>query len=241
MVEIAASVLSADFGNLARDIKLAEEGGADIIHFDMMDGHFVPNLTIGPMIVQALRDVTKLPFDVHLMVDQPDNYINWLANIGCQSATVHVEACSHLNRTIAHILSKGMKAGVSLNPATPLSFLDYILPYLYQVLIMTVEPGFGGQDFIEEMYAKIQWTKSLIKAKNAKAKIEVDGGINEDTTRDVVAVGADILVAGSTIFNYGAPYDKNDEELRGRNIKGAIEILKREAEEGLKSCQEAKV
>ena len=201
MLRIAPSLLSADFSRLGEEVKRAEEGGADLLHFDVMDGRFVPNITFGPLVVEALRDKTKLPFDVHLMIEKPDNYIEPFAEAGGDIITVHAEACTHLQRTIRHIKQQGVKAGVALNPATSLHAIEYVLDDLDMVLIMTVNPGFGGQDFIAAMLPKIRKAKGMIEERGLKVDIEVDGGINIETAPLVVKAGANVLVAGTAIFD----------------------------------------
>lgn len=200
MKKIAPSILSADFSRLGEEVQAVERAGADLIHIDVMDGHFVPNITIGPLVVQAVRKVTALPLDVHLMISSPDQYIEEFARAGSDLITVHVEAGVHLNRTINLIKKQGVKAGVSLNPATPLSALDYVLEEVDMVLLMSVNPGFGGQFFIPNVAHKISRLREIIDVRNVPVEIEVDGGINFDTARMVARAGADILVAGSAIF-----------------------------------------
>src|SRR3989338_2320651 len=204
MVKIAPSILSADFGRLADEIRRVEKY-VDMMHIDVMDGHFVPNITFGPPVVRSIRVVTKLPFDVHLMVEKPDNYVDQFIDAGANLLTVHVETATHLHRTISNIKKKGAKAGVVLNPATPLSALDYMLEDVDMVLIMTVNPGFGGQHFIKSMLPKIRKLREIIDKAKLDVEIEVDGGINGDTARQVIAAGADILVAGSYIYESTDP------------------------------------
>ncbi|MBZ5749827.1 MULTISPECIES: ribulose-phosphate 3-epimerase [Metabacillus] len=201
MIKIAPSILSADFAKLAEEIKDVENGGADYIHVDVMDGHFVPNITIGPLIVEAIRPGTKLPLDVHLMIEQPDLYINEFVRAGADIITVHVEACKHLHRTIQLIKSFGIKAGVVLNPHTPVESIQHILEDIDMVLFMTVNPGFGGQAFIPQVLPKIKQLSDIIKEKQLPIEIEVDGGINEQTAKQCVEAGATVLVAGSAIYN----------------------------------------
>jgi ribulose-phosphate 3-epimerase len=200
-IQIAPSILSADFAKLGQEIQDVEQGGADVIHVDVMDGHFVPNITIGPLIVSAIRPHTKLPLDVHLMIEQPDRYIENFAKAGADIITVHAEACTHLHRTIQLIKGCGVKASVALNPATPLQCLDYILEELDMVLIMTVNPGFGGQAFIPSTLSKIKALRTQLDQKGlVSVPIEVDGGIAPGTAASVVQAGASILVAGSAVF-----------------------------------------
>jgi ribulose-phosphate 3-epimerase len=201
MVKIAPSILSADFSKLGEEIKDVEKGGADYIHVDVMDGHFVPNITIGPLIVEAIRPVTKLPLDVHLMIENPDQYIEAFANAGADYITVHVEACKHLHRTISYIKSFGIKAGVVLNPATPVETIQHIIEDIDMVLLMTVNPGFGGQAFIPSVLPKITQVKAMAESKNLTIEIEVDGGVNEETAKLCVEAGANVLVAGSAVYN----------------------------------------
>ncbi|PLR77592.1 ribulose-phosphate 3-epimerase [Bacillus sp. V3-13] len=201
MVKIAPSILSADFSKLGEEIKDVELGGADYIHVDVMDGHFVPNITIGPLIVEAIRPVTKLPLDVHLMIENPDHYIEAFAKAGADYLTVHVEACRHLHRTIHYIKSFGVKAGVVLNPATPVESIQDILADVDLVLLMSVNPGFGGQKFISAVLSKIKKLKEMIIAQGLAIEIEVDGGVNEETAKQCIEAGATVLVAGSAIYN----------------------------------------
>ncbi len=200
MKKIAPSILSADFGRLAEEIAAVEAAGADWIHIDVMDGHFVPNITIGPGVVAALRKTTKLPFDVHLMIENPEQYIDAFAAAGSDVITVHVEAARHLHRTVTRIKELGVKAGVSLNPATPLSLLEPILTELDLLLIMTVNPGFGGQKFISSVLPKIKTAKDILSYLSPQIVIEVDGGITLDNIRTVSDAGADIMVAGAAVF-----------------------------------------
>ncbi len=207
-IKIAPSILSADFGRLADEIKAVEKAGADLIHIDVMDGQFVPNITIGPLIVEAARKATTLPLDVHLMIARPEQYIADFAKAGADYLTVHVEATSHLNRLVQMMKEhKGVRAGVSLNPATPLSSLDYILEDVDMVLIMSVNPGFGGQAFIASALEKIRSLRKRIDGLGLKIEIEVDGGVKPDNAAEIIRAGADILVAGSAVFghkDYGA-------------------------------------
>ncbi|MBO1005236.1 ribulose-phosphate 3-epimerase [Pseudogracilibacillus auburnensis] len=201
MIKIAPSILSADFAKLGEEITEVEKGGADYIHVDVMDGRFVPNITIGPLIVEAIRPITNLPLDVHLMIEQPDNYIPEFARAGASIITVHQEACPHLHRTIQLIKSHGVKAGVVINPATPVEMIKETLSYIDLVLVMTVNPGFGGQSFIKETIPKIAQLHELRQKHHYPFEIEVDGGVNVETAKLCTDAGADILVAGSAIFN----------------------------------------
>ncbi|MBE4908772.1 ribulose-phosphate 3-epimerase [Bacillus luteolus] len=201
MVKIAPSILSADFAKLGQEIKDVERGGADYIHIDVMDGHFVPNITIGPLIVNAVRPITQLPLDVHLMIENPDQYIADFAKAGADHITVHVEACKHLHRTIQLIKDQGIKAGVVLNPATPVDTIKHVLPELDMVLLMTVNPGFGGQKFISSVLPKIKELSEMISTLGLPIEIEVDGGVNEETAKLCIEAGANVLVAGSAVFN----------------------------------------
>ncbi len=200
-IKIAPSILSADFARLSEEIKAVQAAGADIIHVDVMDGHFVPNITIGPLIVEAARRSTNLPLDVHLMITNPELYVADFARAGANLITVHVEASLHLNRLVQSIREhRGVMAGVSLNPATPLSSLDYILPDVDVVLIMSVNPGFGGQSFIPSALDKIRQLRQRIEEQKLKVEIEVDGGVKIENAAQIAAAGADILVAGSAVF-----------------------------------------
>jgi ribulose-phosphate 3-epimerase len=201
MIKIAPSILSADFSRLGEDIRAVDRAGADYIHVDVMDGHFVPNITIGPLVVAALRKVTDKPLDVHLMIENPDAYIPEFARAGADIITVHQEAVPHLHRTVQLIKSFGKKAGVSLNPATPVETLDVILDELDLVLVMSVNPGFGGQAFIPSALDKIRALRQRISQRGLATELEVDGGVKIDNIRAVVAAGADVLVAGSAVFN----------------------------------------
>ncbi|MFC4023198.1 ribulose-phosphate 3-epimerase [Oceanobacillus longus] len=201
MTKIAPSILSADFSKLGEEIKDVENGGADYIHVDVMDGHFVPNITIGPLIVEAIKPVTSLPLDVHLMIENPDTYIADFAKAGASIITVHQEASPHLHRTIQLIKANGTKAGVVINPATPVEMIKPILSEVDLVLIMTVNPGFGGQSFIHETLKKIEQIFTWRKELNLTFEIEVDGGVNTETAKLCTDAGADVLVAGSAVFN----------------------------------------
>ena len=201
MGKIAPSILSADFAILGEEVKAVQKAGADYIHVDVMDGHFVPNITIGPLVVKAVKKVTGLPLDVHLMISNPDQYINDFSEAGADIITVHAEAVNQLHRSVQNIRNAGCGTAVSLNPATPENVLEYVLDDLDMVLIMSVNPGFGGQVFIPEVLPKIKNVKKMISQKGLKTLIEVDGGINPENIGDVSSAGADIFVAGSAIFN----------------------------------------
>ncbi len=200
MGKIAPSILSADFTRVKEEIMAVEQAGADYIHIDVMDGHFVPNITIGPMIVEAVRRVTDLPLDVHLMISDPDSFIDEFAEAGASIISVHSETLNHLHRTIQHIRNKEVSPAVSLNPATPLDILEYVLDDIDMVLLMTVNPGFGGQKFIPEVIPKIKQLREMIDKKGLNMEIEVDGGIGPENIGLVSSAGADVFVAGSAIF-----------------------------------------
>jgi ribulose-phosphate 3-epimerase len=214
-VKIAPSILSADFGRLAEEVRAVEAAGADVIHVDVMDGRFVPNITIGPLVVRAVRAATRLPLDVHLMIVEPERYLEDFARAGADSITVHLEASPHLHRTVQHIKSLGKKAAVALNPHTSLDGLDVVLPDLDMVLIMSVNPGFGGQKFIDSVVPKIAALRAAVQRRGLATDIEVDGGVAPDTVARVVGAGANVLVAGSAIF--GAP---------NGDYRGAIKALR---------------
>ncbi len=200
MFKIAPSILSADFSCLGEEVKAVERAGADWIHIDVMDGHFVPNLTVGPLVVASLRKITHLCFDVHLMIEHPDRFIEAFAKAGADIITVHTEACVHLHRTVQMVKSLGKKVGVALNPATPLCFLEPILSDIDLVLVMSVNPGFGGQSFIESALPRIRQVREIIAESQLSIDLEVDGGVNERTISSVIEAGANVLVAGSAIF-----------------------------------------
>ena len=200
MKKIAPSILSADFSRLGDEIRAVESAGADYIHIDVMDGHFVPNITIGPLIVEAVRKVTTLPLDVHLMIEYPDLYIPEFARAGADIIVVHAESTNHLHRSIQLIKSLGKKAGVSLNPATPLELLDYIVDDLDLVLLMTVNPGFGGQSFIDACLPKIRTLRAMLDQRGSEAELEVDGGVKLSNIAQISHAGADVFVAGSAVF-----------------------------------------
>jgi ribulose-phosphate 3-epimerase len=219
MTKLAPSILSADFGRLAAHVNEALLAGADWLHIDVMDGHFVPNITIGPLVVEALRREFDVPLDVHLMIADPDRYLAAFAGAGADYLTVHVETCPHLHRTVQAIKELGLKAGVTLNPATPLSSLEPILPEADLLLVMSVNPGFGGQRYIPASTARIQRLRQLRDEYNPDALISVDGGVNIDTAATVVAAGADVLVAGSAVFGGPASVADNIAALRKRAKK----------------------
>ena len=219
MIKIAPSILSADFARLGEEIKAIDAGGADYVHVDVMDGHFVPNITIGPLIVAAIRPVTELPLDVHLMIKNPDQYIADFAKAGADIIVVHAEATSHLHRTIQLIKSFGKKAGVSLNPATPLSALEMILPDIDLALLMTVNPGFGGQSFINSCLPKITALRQMIDALGLPIELEVDGGVKTDNIEQIAAAGADVFVAGSAVFGT-ADYAATIAQLKKNGVVG---------------------
>ncbi|WP_423323740.1 ribulose-phosphate 3-epimerase [Deferribacter abyssi] len=201
MMLVAPSILSADFSRLGDEVRAVEMAGADWIHIDVMDGHFVPNITIGPVVIKSLRKVTKLPFDVHLMISEPEKYVEEFVKAGADILTVHIEASIHLHRLITQIKDLGVKAGVSINPATPLSMLEEILPFVDLVLIMSVNPGFGGQQFIKTSLDKIRRLKKMILKLENDIFIEVDGGVNGDNAASLKEAGCDVVVAGSYVFN----------------------------------------
>ncbi len=198
--KIAPSILSADFTKLAKEIKAVEDAKADYIHIDVMDGHFVPNITVGPFIVEAVRKATRLPLDVHLMIENPDKFIPDFAKAGSDIITIHAEACRHLHRTVQYIKEQGIRAGVSLNPTTPVHALDHILGDVDLVLVMTVNPGFSGQGFINSCLPKIERLRRMIDEGNYRAELEVDGGIKVSNIAVAAKAGADVFVAGSAIF-----------------------------------------
>jgi ribulose-phosphate 3-epimerase len=221
-ITVAPSLLSSDFADLKNQIRLAEEGGADWIHLDVMDGHFVPNLTIGPPVIASIRKVTRVPLDVHLMITNAERYLDVYRSAGADVLTVHYEACRHLHRAVQHIKELGAKAGVSLNPSTPVTVLQDILGELDMVLVMTVNPGFGGQSFIPRSLERIRRLAEMIRDVKAAVMIEVDGGIDASTVQDVVSAGATVLVAGNFIFS-------------SPDIPGAVRTLRARAEDALRA------
>jgi ribulose-phosphate 3-epimerase len=218
VIKIAPSILSADFMRLGSEIKAAEAAGADMLHIDIMDGGFVPNITIGPAVVAAVRTITSLPLDVHLMIEAPDRYLKDFADAGSDYITVHAEACIHLHRTVQAIKELGAKAGVSLNPASPLSSLDWVLPDLDMVLLMSVNPGFSGQGFITSTMDKLRALRKMMTDKGSEVIVEVDGGVKPGNAREIASAGADVLVMGSAFFSvddYGALMKQLREILKG--------------------------
>lgn len=214
-VKIAPSILSANFAELGKEIELITKAGADYIHIDVMDGHFVPNITIGPCIVKSIRNYTHLPFDVHLMIEPPEPYIEQFAEAGADIITVHAEAVTHLDRVISQIKDSGAKAGVSLVPSTPPDVLDYVLDQLDLILVMSVNPGFGGQKFIGRSVEKIRELRYMIDETGYDIELEVDGGVNPETAKYCIEAGANVLVAGSAVFNGGdSQYANNIKSLK---------------------------
>src|ERR1700761_6415407 len=205
MVELAPSILAADFSKLGAEVEAAERGGGTVLHIDIMDGHFVPNLTMGPPLVKSLRKVTRMPFDCHMMIENPDDFVEEFAAAGASWMSVHYEACRHLHRTLQHIAHAGMEPAVVINPATRADLLVEILPMVHHVLVMTVNPGFGGQKFIPFTLEKVRQVAALRAEMGLNFRIEVDGGVAHDTIASVVEAGADLLVAGSAVFDSGRP------------------------------------
>jgi ribulose-phosphate 3-epimerase len=224
-IEIAPSILSADFAQLAREIEKVEKGGADVIHLDVMDGHFVPNITIGPPVVASIRKITRLPLDVHLMIENPERYIDDFIRAGANWISVHIESDDHLDRTLHYLQEKGIRAGVAINPGTSITSLDEVIPWVDYVLVMTVNPGFGGQKFIPSMLKKIRRIRESVVCNNYHARIEVDGGISAHNLNEAIAAGAEIIVAGYAIFGPEKNASEAVRELKGnaeqqmRNLK----------------------
>jgi ribulose-phosphate 3-epimerase len=221
-VKLAPSILAADFARLGEQVREAERAGADRIHVDVMDGHFVPNITMGPVVVKALRPVTRLPLEVHLMIEDPDFYLEAFAEAGADTLLVHVENAVHLHRTVQHVKHLGKRAGVVLNPATPAVMLEEILPDVDEVLVMTVNPGFGGQEFIENMLGKLRRVRAMIDQVKPAVELEVDGGIEPDTAPRAVQAGARVLVAGTAIFRAPGGVAEAMERLRAAAVSSAV-------------------
>jgi ribulose-phosphate 3-epimerase len=213
-IELAPSILSADFTQLAREIRKIESSGANVVHLDIMDGHFVPNITIGPPVVASIRKITRLPLDVHLMIKNPERFLDDFINAGANWISVHIESDVHIDRTINYLKSKGIRAGIAVNPGTPLSFLEEVLPISDYILLMTVNPGFGGQKFIPSMLKKIGRLHESIVLNDYNVRIEVDGGISSDNIDAVLTAGADVIVVGSAIFNSQKDASESVRELR---------------------------
>jgi ribulose-phosphate 3-epimerase len=214
LIELAPSILSANFARLAEDVQAVLEGGATLLHVDVMDGHFVPNITIGPPVVASLRKATALPLDVHLMIENPDQYISAFVDAGADWISVHQEACVHLHRTLDHIRNQGVNAGVVINPATPVQLLEEVLDMVDHVLVMSVNPGFGGQKFIPNSLAKARKLAMMRSARNARFRIEMDGGIAEETIAEAVLAGVEVLVSGSAVFGHGNPRENSQRLLK---------------------------
>ena len=226
MKKLSASILSADFGRLAEQVRLVEQAGADWIHVDVMDGHFVPNITIGPDVVKALKKATSLPLDVHLMIDNPERYVQDFVEAGADWLGIHVEATVHLERLLQNIRELGAKATVTLNPATSLNCLEYVLKDVDMVLLMTVNPGFSGQKFIRGVLPKVRQLRQRIAAENLGVLIEVDGGVATDTVSDIVAAGADVLVSGSGVFGKHGGYGPGEEDDDARRLAANVRRLR---------------
>jgi ribulose-phosphate 3-epimerase len=226
MQKLSASILSADFGRLAEQVHLVEQAGADWIHVDVMDGHFVPNITIGPDVVKALKKATSLPLDVHLMISNPERYVKDFVDAGADWLGIHVEATVHLERLIQNIKELGAKATVTLNPATPLNCLEYVLKDVDMVLLMTVNPGFSGQKFIRGGLPKVRQLRRLIDEQKLPVLIEVDGGVSTDTVAEIVAAGADVLVSGSGLFGRHGGYGPGEEDDDARRLAVNVRRLR---------------
>ena len=213
-VKLAPSILTADFGRLQAEILAAEHAGADLLHLDVMDGRFVPNITFGPLVVEAAHRITKLPLDVHLMIEEPERYLDTFANAGANIITIHLEACRHLHRAVQQIVDLGCQVGVALNPSTPIESIREIAPFVDQVLVMSVNPGFGGQRFIQTMTSKLRRTRKLLDEYNPTCDLEIDGGIGVGNIREVLRNGANVIVVGSAVFNSSKSVDENLTALR---------------------------
>ena len=224
MIDLCFSILASDFAHLADEIAAAERGGGTIVHVDVMDGHFVPNITFGPPMVKAIRPITKLPLDCHLMIEDPDAYIPAFAEAGADMISVQWETCPHLNRTLQHIIDHGVLPGVVINPATPVDFLVEVLPMVHHVLVMSVNPGFGGQKFLPRSVERIAHLRRLRHEMGLNFRIEVDGGVADDTVESVVRAGADMLVAGSAIFAGGKAEENAREFLRIARAATAVSV-----------------
>jgi ribulose-phosphate 3-epimerase len=224
LIELAPSILSADFAHLAEQVARAQEGGATLVHVDVMDGHFVPNITLGPPVVKSLRKVTRLPLDCHLMIENPDEYIPAFADAGADWISVHQEACVHLNRTLQHIRDHGARAGVVINPATPVQSLTEVLEMVDYVLVMSVNPGFGGQKFLPSSLHKMRHLAEIRSQRNLNFRIEVDGGVALDTVVEVVRAGAEILVAGNAVFGKGDPKTNAEQLLKAASEATLLKV-----------------
>ena len=224
MIELAPSILSADFARLAEQVHAAEQGGATLLHVDVMDGHFVPNLTVGPPVVASLRKATSLPLDVHLMIEDPDRYIPAFAEAGADWISVHQEACRHLHRTLQLIRSHGARVGVVLNPGTPVETLSEVLELVDYVLLMSVNPGFGGQKFIPAVLRKMPWLAEMRSTRRLNFRVEIDGGVATDTVGEIVRAGVEILVAGNAVFGKGDPAENTRRLLKAANEAAMVKI-----------------
>jgi ribulose-phosphate 3-epimerase len=224
LIELAPSILSADFARLAEQVKAAEQGGATLLHVDVMDGHFVPNLTVGPPVVASLRKATSLPLDVHLMIEDPDRYIPVFAEAGADWISVHQEACRHLHRTLQLIRSHDARVGVVLNPGTPVESLSEVLELVDYVLLMSVNPGFGGQKFIPAVLRKMAWLLEMRSSRRLNFRVEIDGGVATDTVGDIVRAGVEILVAGNAVFGKGDPAENARRLLKAANEAAMVKI-----------------